>query len=88
MKNVTMVSGAEYLEVNDKGLLYKTSDNAPQLLECDSIVVCAGQISQNELKTQLDESGISSHLIGGARLAGELDAKRAIREGFELASKL
>jgi 2,4-dienoyl-CoA reductase (NADPH2) len=88
MKRVQMISGANYLEINDNGLIYQVGSDAPQLLECDSIIVCAGQVSQNELKTQLDSSDISNHLIGGALLAGELDAKRAIRDGFVLASRL
>lgn len=88
MKNVKMVSGADYLEVNNDGLLYQVGKHAPTLLACDNIVVCAGQVSQNELKAHLDESKIKCHVIGGARLAGELDAKRAIREGFEIACAL
>ncbi|GHA07513.1 2,4-dienoyl-CoA reductase [Arenicella chitinivorans] len=87
-KNVTMLAGVEYLEINEDGVLYRTGSNAPQLLACDSVVVCAGQLSQNELYAQLHASNIPCHLIGGARQAGELDAKRAIREGFVLASEL
>jgi 2,4-dienoyl-CoA reductase (NADPH2) len=54
----------------------------------DTIVVCAGQLSNNTLALDLEQLGIPFHLIGGARVAGELDAKRAIDEGVRLGNKL
>ncbi len=85
-KNVNMLSGVQYLEINDKGLLIKhTESDKEELLEVDNVIVCAGQISLRELQEGLDKKGIKNHLIGGADLAAELDAKRAIRQGTELA---
>jgi 2,4-dienoyl-CoA reductase (NADPH2) len=58
----------------------------PRLLEVDNVVICAGQVSRTELQEGL--VGLEMHLIGGAKLAGELDAKRAIEEGTRLALRL
>ncbi len=85
-KKVRMVSGVQYKEINDQGLLIEHSKTGQEeLLEVDHVIICAGQIPQRELQTVLDDKGIKSHLIGGADLAAELDAKRAIRQGYELA---
>ena len=59
-----------------------------QLLEVDNIVICAGQVPQRELHDALEAAGQSVHLIGGADVAAELDAKRAIRQGTELAARI
>lgn len=88
MKDVKMVSGAEYTKIDDLGLHFSISGGEPQLVECDNVIVCAGQLSRRNLKNELDEAGIPTHLIGGSKLAGELDAKRAIREGFEIGSSI
>jgi 2,4-dienoyl-CoA reductase (NADPH2) len=58
------------------------------LLEVDDVVVCAGQLSELELAGELDALGIRYHLIGGALKAGELDAKRAIEQGTEVADQI
>ncbi len=88
MKNVNMVSGVEYQKIDDLGLHLSGPNGETKLIECDHVVVCAGQLSRRDLEEELVAAGISTHLIGGAKLAGELDAKRAILEGFELASSL
>ena len=88
MKNVQMVGGVEYTKIDDRGLHFTVQGSEPQIVECDNIVVCAGQVSRKDLLDGLVDAGVTTHLIGGAKLAGELDAKRAIREGFELAAAL
>jgi 2,4-dienoyl-CoA reductase (NADPH2) len=60
----------------------------PRLLEVDNVVICAGQESVRDLEDGLRGHGITPHVIGGAALAAELDAKRAIRQSTELAAKL
>lgn len=85
-KNVRMLSGVQYKEINEQGLVVEHSKTGEEeLIEADNVIVCAGQISLRELQAGLDEKCIKNHLIGGADLAAELDAKRAIRQGFELA---
>ncbi|MBW1635331.1 MAG: NADPH-dependent 2,4-dienoyl-CoA reductase [Deltaproteobacteria bacterium] len=84
---VRILNGVEYLAVTEDGLLIR-HDNEQILLEVDDIVVCAGQLSELTLAGELDSIGVSYHLIGGALKAGELDAKRAIRQGTELADSL
>lgn len=88
MKSVKMVQGAEYTKIDDRGLHFTIKGGEPQVIECDNVVVCAGQLSRNELLDELSAANIPTHLIGGAKLAGELDAKRAILEGFEVAAQL
>jgi 2,4-dienoyl-CoA reductase (NADPH2) len=85
--NVKMLSGVEYLAINDKGLLIR-HNGQEQLLEVDDVVICAGQLSELGLAGELDKIGIRYHLVGGALEAGELDAKRAIAQGTEVADKL
>lgn len=75
----------EYERVDDVGLHIRV-EGVARLLEVDNVVICAGQESRNELLTGL--VGSRTHLIGGARLAGELDAKRAIDEGTRLGARL
>ena len=82
MKNVQMISGASYQKIDDDGLHVVLNGNNPKLIECDTIVVCAGQLSKRDLVDNLEAAGLPVHLIGGSKLAGELDAKRAILEGF------
>ena len=84
---VKVLSGVEYLAVNDQGLLIR-HNGQEQLLEVDDVVVCAGQLSELELAGELDALGIRYHLIGGALKAGELDAKRAIEQGTEVADQI
>ncbi len=82
-----MLAGVEYLKVNDDGLYIRHNDEV-KLLDVDHVIMCAGQVSVNELAEALTINEIKHHVIGGADYAGELDAKRAIRQGVELASKL
>ncbi len=86
-RQVEMLSGVQYEWIDDAGLHLRI-DDVPRLLEVDNIVVCAGQLSRTTLYDALQAGGAKVHLIGGARLAGELDAKRAIRDGAELAARL
>ena len=88
MKSVQMITGAEYHKVDDRGLHFSIHGGEPQVIECDTVVVCAGQVSRRDLLAELETANVNTHLIGGSKLAGELDAKRAIREGFELASQI
>ena len=84
-KGVKMLGGVEYLGVDDAGLHIRV-DGSEQLLEVDHIVVCAGQEPRRELFDMLLAQGRQPHLIGGANVAAELDAKRAIAEGSRLAA--
>ena len=85
---VQMLSGVEYRKIDDAGL-HITQDGKERLLEVDHVIVCAGQHALAELMpAQPAGAGPQFHLIGGARLAAELDAKRAIREGAELTARL
>ncbi len=86
MKDVEMMGGVSYDKIDDQGLHIRVDDK-PRVLEVDHVVICAGQESRKEL-FQEDSKVCQYHLIGGAEFAGELDAKRAIRQGAELAAKL
>ncbi len=88
MKSVQMVRGVEYTKIDDRGLHFTIQGGEPQVIECDNVIVCAGQLSRKDLLAGLESQGVKVHLIGGSKLAGELDAKRAIREGFELAAAI
>ncbi len=84
---VKTLIGVEYLTVNSEGLLIR-HEGREKLLEVDDVVVCAGQISEPGPTKELHALGIRFHLIGGALKAGELDAKRAIAQGMEVADRL
>ncbi|MFV5374509.1 FAD-dependent oxidoreductase [Acinetobacter calcoaceticus] len=86
-RQVKMLAGVQYDKVDDQGL-HITLDGKPSVLEVDHVVICAGQESFTAMYEQLKEDGKNVHLIGGAKEAGELDAKRAIRQGAELAATL
>ncbi len=86
-KGVETLSGVHYDRVDDQGL-HIIMDDKPRLLEVDHVVVCAGQVSRTDLLAGLRDAGLSTHLIGGAHLAAELDAKRAIDQGSRLAASL
>jgi len=86
-QGVNMVAGASYKAITDKGLVIEV-DGKEQLLEVDNIIICAGQESNRDLQQALIDSGLPVHLIGGANVAAELDAKRAIRQAAELAVKI
>ena len=84
---ISQVSGATYDRIDDAGL-HVTVDGAPQVIACDHVVVCAGQEPVRSLHAELLAAGVSSHLIGGADVAVELDAERAIDQGTRLAAAL
>lgn len=86
-RQVKMFAGVQYDKVDDQGL-HITVDGKPSVLEVDHVVICAGQESFTAMYDQLKTDGKNVHLIGGAKEAGELDAKRAIRQGAELAAIL
>ncbi len=86
-RGVRMVPGAEYRRVDDRGL-HVTLDGEPTTLAVDTVVLCTGQDPARELHGELAALGIGAHLIGGADLAAELDAKRAIDQGTRLAARL
>lgn len=83
-RHVNMIAGASYDRIDDQGLHITVGDKA-MILDVDNVVICAGQESYTAMFDQLQADGKSVHLIGGAKEAGELDAKRAIRQGAELA---
>jgi len=86
-KGVEMIAGVEYQKIDDEGL-WLTVDGQSRCLDVDNVVVCAGQESERSLYDALQQKGVSCHLIGGASVAAELDAKRAIRQGAELAATI
>ncbi len=86
-KRVQMLGGVEYVGVDDEGLHIRV-DGQPQLLRVDHIVICAGQEPRRDLLPDLQAAGRTVHLIGGADVAAELDAKRAIAQASRLAATL
>ena len=86
-KGVKMLGGVEYLGVDDAGLHIRV-DGSEQVLDVDHVVICAGQEPRRELFDALAAQGRKAHLIGGADVAAELDAKRAIAQGSRLAATL
>jgi 2,4-dienoyl-CoA reductase (NADPH2) len=82
-RGVQMISEVEYQKIDDAGL-HISIKGVPQVLDVDTVVICAGQESLRDLYQPLLQSGIPVHLIGGAKEAGELDAKRAIEDGVKL----
>ncbi len=90
MKDVKMIGGVNYERVEDGGLMVSFGDarENPTLIEADTIVMCAGQLSERSLADALEAQGTRCHVIGGADVAAELDAKRAINQGTRLAAAL
>lgn len=86
-RDVKMIAGASYDKIDDQGL-HITVNDQPAVLEVDHVIICAGQESYTAMYDQLKADGKNVHLIGGAKEAGELDAKRAIRQGAELAATI
>ncbi|GAA4606555.1 2,4-dienoyl-CoA reductase (NADPH2) [Actinoplanes octamycinicus] len=84
---VTMLRGVEYRRIDDEGL-HLTVGDKEQVLAVDTVVLCAGQTSVRELAEPLRERGVTVHVIGGADVAAELDAKRAIKQATELAASI
>lgn len=86
-RGVTMSAGVRYDRIDDEGL-HLTVDGTSSVLPVDTIVLCTGQEPRRDLYEELRAAGRTAHLIGGADVAAELDAKRAIRQGTELAAAL
>jgi 2,4-dienoyl-CoA reductase (NADPH2) len=86
-RKVIMINGVTYDKIDDHGL-HITLKNKPKCLAVDTVIICAGQEPQRDLKEELENHGMPLHVIGGADLAAELDAKRAIDQGARLAAKL
>jgi 2,4-dienoyl-CoA reductase (NADPH2) len=89
-KGVQQLSGVNYERIDDDGLhiTFGPDRSGPRALAVDNVVICAGQESVCDLADALRAKGIDPHVIGGAAAAAELDAKRAIRQGTELAARL
>ncbi|MGW0328532.1 FAD-dependent oxidoreductase [Nocardia sp. NPDC003183] len=89
-KGVEQVGGVNYDRIDDAGLhiSFGEKHENPRVIEVDNVIVCAGQESVRELEEPLRAAGVDLHLIGGADLAAELDAKRAINQGTRLAAVL
>ena len=90
MKSVDMKAGVNYERIDADGLhiSYGEARERPELIACDTIVLCAGQLSDRTLADALEAEGIAVHVIGGADVAAELDAKRAINQGTRVAAAL
>jgi 2,4-dienoyl-CoA reductase (NADPH2) len=89
-KGVQQLSGVNYERIDDTGLHISFGPQRAdaRVLPVDNVIICAGQESVRDLEEGLRRNGIEPHVIGGASVAAELDAKRAIRQGTELAAKL
>ncbi|WKG10826.1 NADPH-dependent 2,4-dienoyl-CoA reductase [Nocardia sp. PE-7] len=89
-KGVEHVGGVNYDRIDDAGLhiSFGEKHENPRVIEVDNVIVCAGQESVRELEEPLRAAGVDLHLIGGADLAAELDAKRAIDQGTRLAARM
>jgi len=87
MRGVKMLPGCEYVKIDDDGLHINVEGEA-QVLNVDHVIICAGQIPLRELYEPLQAMGKSIQLIGGADVAAELDAKRAIDQGTRIAAAL
>lgn len=86
-KQVKNISGASYKKIDDQGL-HLVVDDKPMVLDVDHVIICAGQISNNQLAKQLESQGKICHVIGGAHQARELDARAAIEQAVILASEI
>ncbi|NOE18976.1 FAD-dependent oxidoreductase [Ruegeria atlantica] len=89
MKDVNFVGGVNYERIDDEGLHVSFGEERadPTVIKADTIVLCAGQVPERSLADALIERGITPHVIGGADVAAELDAKRAINQGTRLAAE-
>ena len=86
-QNVQFINEVQYTKIDDQGLHYSRG-NQSKILEVDNVIICAGQTPLKELYTALESSGKNIHIIGGADIADEIDAKRAIDQGCRLAASL
>jgi 2,4-dienoyl-CoA reductase (NADPH2) len=84
------VGGVNYERIGDEGLMVSDGEKRenPRWIEADTIVLCAGQLPLRTLADDLQALGKTAHVIGGAKEAGELDAKRAIDQAARLAARL
>ena len=87
-RNVEMLKGVSYERIDDNGLHIIDERKKSRVLAVDDVVICAGQESSRDLVDALAHSGVATHVIGGADVAAELDAKRAIDQGTRLAARL
>ena len=87
MKNVKMLGGVSYERIDDSGM-HVSIGGVAQVIAVDHVVVCAGQEPRRDLHAELVAAHVHVHLIGGADVAAELDAKRAIAQGTLLATRL
>ncbi|MGH3949077.1 MAG: FAD-dependent oxidoreductase [Pseudonocardiaceae bacterium] len=89
-KQVEQITGVNYEKIDDAGLHISFGDKheRPRVLEVDTVVICAGQESMRDLVDELTIKGVTTHVIGGADVAAELDAKRAIDQGTRLAAAI
>ena len=89
-KGVEQIGGVNYERIDDRGLHISFGEHRtrPTIIDCDNVILCAGQESVRDLVEPLQQAGLRTHLIGGAELAAELDAKRAIDQGTRLAAAL
>lgn len=90
MKDVNMIAGVNYERIDDDGvhITFGAARENPQVIAADTVVLCAGQLSDRSLADTLEAAGKTCHVIGGADVAAELDAKRAIDQGTRLAATL
>jgi 2,4-dienoyl-CoA reductase (NADPH2) len=90
MNNVQMIGNVNYERIGDEGLLitHGKEHKDPTWIDVDNIILCAGQLPLRELEEPLQSVGVPTHVIGGADVATELDAKRAIDQGSRLAARL
>jgi len=86
-RGVRMLAGVQYRRIDDEGL-HIQHEGEDKVLAVDNVIICAGQLPRRDLEPALRSAGLEVHLIGGADVAAELDAKRAIRQGSELAAAI
>jgi len=86
-RGVKMLGGVQYRRIDEFGL-HIHHDGQDKLLEVNNVVICAGQLPRRDLQEPLEAAGVKVHVIGGADVAVELDAKRAIKQGSELAAEI
>ncbi|MCX4098124.1 NADPH-dependent 2,4-dienoyl-CoA reductase [Nocardia sp. alder85J] len=89
-KGVEQLGGVNYERIDDRGLHISFGERRqrPRVIDCDNVILCAGQESVRDLVAPLEAAGVTTHLIGGAELAAELDAGRAIEQGTRVAATL
>ncbi len=87
MKKVKMIAEVSYEKIDSEGFHISVAGQ-PQILDVDNIVICAGQVSNNQLYNDIKANYENVHLIGGALEAGDLDAKRAIEQGYQIGIRL